>query len=234
MRTAITIVEEVVTGMNVFMNEHADEVLAGRVAAGDWAALSMLYDRYSQPVYAMAAHMLGSNDAEDVVQEVFLRLWQYAAQFDHRRGSFAPWFLAIARHEIIARLRRRGKDRQLAAIDDVDRLFASMPQPGPSVEELVWMKERSEFVLHALWELPTEQRRVLMLAYFGGFSQSAIAEMLEIPLGTVKKRVRLGLQKMRKSLVTNDPASMERIDPGLNGFHGRVPLVAGVSYDDGL
>jgi RNA polymerase sigma-70 factor (ECF subfamily) len=221
-------------GLEAIFNERADEVLAGRVAARDLDALSLLYDRYSQPVYAMAAHILGSNEAEDVVQETFLRLWQHAAQFDHRRGSFAPWFLAIARHEVIARLRRRGKDRQLAAIDDVDQLFASMPEPGPSVEELVWMNERSEIVMRALQALPGEQRRVLMLAYFGGHSQAAIAEMLEIPLGTVKKRIRLGLQKLRKSLGAGESAESEILFDGLNGFQPTHPLVAGVSYDDEL
>lgn len=221
-------------GSEAIMSERADEVLAGRVAARDLAALSLLYDRYSQPVYAMAAQMLGSTEAEDVVQEVFLRLWLHAGQFDHRRGRFAPWFLAIARHEIIARLRRRGQDRQLAAADSVDQIFATIPEPGPSVEDLVWMKERSEIVLQALRALPIDQRRVLVLAYFGGFSQSAIAEMLDIPLGTVKKRVRLGLQKLRLSLGTNELSAVKTVASGLNGFQRGVPVVAEVSHDDPL
>src|SRR5215208_3414135 len=86
--------------------EPTDETLVARVAVGDLAAFSLLYERYERPVYVMATHLLGAAEAEDVVQEAFLRLWRSAAQFDETRGRFAPWLLAIARHEVLARLRR--------------------------------------------------------------------------------------------------------------------------------
>jgi RNA polymerase sigma-70 factor (ECF subfamily) len=182
--------------------EPTDEVLVVRVAAGDLAAFSLLYDRYDRPVYAIAAHLLGSAEADDVVQDVFLRLWRNAAQFDETRGRFAPWFLAIARHEVLARLRRRTREQRLALVEDIDRLLASAPDPTPEVEEQVWQRERGDLILQALNELPLEQRRVLVLAYFGDLSQTTIAESLGWPLGTVKKRIRLGLQKLRQALAS--------------------------------
>jgi RNA polymerase sigma-70 factor (ECF subfamily) len=187
--------------------EPTDEALVARVVAGDLAAFSLLYDRYDRPVYAMASHLLGAAEAEDVVQEVFLRLWRGVDQFDERRGRFAPWFLAIARHEVLARLRRRSREQRLALVEDIDRLLAAAPDPAIDVEEQVWQRERGALILAALNELPPEQRRVLVLAYFGELSQTTIAASLGWPLGTVKKRVRLGLQKLRQALASHDAAA---------------------------
>lgn len=186
--------------------EFTDEALVARVAAGDLAAFTLLYERYKRPVYTMAAHALGAADAEVVVQEVFLRLWRRAEQFDERRGRFAPWLLAVARHEVRARLHRRTREQRLVLSEDIDRLLAGAPDPTIDIEEEAWRRERGELVLRALRALPSEQRRVLVLAYFGELSQATIAAALGWPLGTVKKRVRLGLQKLRQALAPRDDA----------------------------
>ena len=213
--------------------EPSDEVLVGRVAAGDLTAFSLLYDRYDRPVYAMAAHLLGVGEADDVVQETFLRLWHSAAQFDETRGRFAPWLLAIARHEVLARLRRRTREQRLALADDIDRLIATAPDHAIDIEEQVWRRERGDLILQALNELPPEQRRVLVLAYFGELSQSTIAASLGWPLGTVKKRVRLGLQKLRQAHAPRDVVSAGNGSASSDGQIGLVRPHDRVTVDDG-
>jgi RNA polymerase sigma-70 factor (ECF subfamily) len=175
----------------------SDASLAKRVADRDVAAFASLYDRYVREVYAMAAHLLGSADAEEVVQDVFLRLWERARQFEPRRGSFGGWFMSLARHRIVDELRRR-RTRELP-LADIEELLAGAQNAG-EVDEAVQQNERGARVLQALRALPAEQRQVLVLSYFGGLSQTAIAQSLGWPLGTVKKRVRLGLEKLRVSL----------------------------------
>src|SRR5438552_2003420 len=107
-----------------------DETLAERVARGDVAAFATLYDRYARRVYAWAAHLVGSAEAEDVVQETYLRLWDKAHQFDVRRGRFASWFMAIARHVVMGQLRRRTTQQLLIAADEIERVLADAAEPG--------------------------------------------------------------------------------------------------------
>lgn len=178
----------------------SDEVLIELVARRDADAFTVLYDRYSRPVYAMAVYLLGQAEAEDATQEAFLRLWSKADQFDPHSGSFQAWFMAIARHHIFRQLRRKSQRRQLAASDQVNQILASLPDPTANPEEDTWLREQGDQILQALAELPREQRRVLVLSYFGGLSHSTIAEHLDLPPGTVKKRIRLGLQKLRAAL----------------------------------
>ena len=180
--------------------EPPDEALARRVAERDAAALAALYDRYAPGIYALAAHMLGRAQAEEVVQEVFLRLWHKAGQFDAGRSSFGAWFMAVARHHVLDELRRHGHQQRLQGVAAVERALAEAADPAVDVEEAAFLREQGSALLRALNDLPAEQRRVLVLAYFGGLSQSAMAEQLGWPLGTVKKRVRLGLQKLRAAL----------------------------------
>jgi RNA polymerase sigma-70 factor (ECF subfamily) len=213
--------------------EPSDEALVARVAQGDVTAFSALYDRYDRPVYVIAAHLLGAGEADDVVQEVFLRLWRNAAQFEETRGRFAPWLLAIARHEVLARQRRRTREQRLSLADDIDRLIVTAPDHAIDVEEQVWRRERGDLILQALNELPPEQRRVLVLAYFGELSQSTIAASLGWPLGTVKKRVRLGLQKLRQALAPRDVVSAGNGSAASDGQIGLVRPHDRVSVDDG-
>ena len=176
----------------------SDAALIGRVAAGDLAAFGVLYDRYARDVYPFAAHALGRGPAEEVAQDVFVRVWQRAAQFDAARGSVAAWIMAITRHRVVDELRRSG--RRVSAVETIDELLTSAEDPGADVEEHAWLRERRRVVLNAVRELPDEQRRVIMLAYFGGLTQSEIAHELGCPLGTVKKRIRLAFEKLRASL----------------------------------
>jgi RNA polymerase sigma-70 factor (ECF subfamily) len=216
--------------------EPTDEALIARVAADDRAAFALLYDRYERPVYIMAVHLLGATEAEDVVQEAFLRLWRSAKQFDEQRGHFAPWFLAIARHEVLSRLRWRSRAQRLAVAEDVDRLLAMAPDPAIGVEAQVWRREQGDLILGALNTLPPEQRRVLVLAYFGELSQSSIAASLGWPLGTVKKRVRLGLQKLRQALAPREVTTDSIAGNGSNSSDEQViPARQGVwiPVDDG-
>ena len=178
----------------------SDEYLIAQVSQRDKGAFSVLYDRYAQPVYTMAVHLLGNADAEEIVQEVFLRLWNRAHQFDPDRGSFKAWFMTIARYRILDELRARGQQARRMVIDDVQHLLESVENPQPGVEQQVRLQEEGRRLLYALQALPLEQRQALVLAYFGGLSQSAIAEQTGWPLGTVKKRIRLGMQKLRRAL----------------------------------
>ncbi len=185
--------------------EPSDETLAARVAQRDVAAFSLLFDRYAQIIYVFAGHTLGTADAEEIVQEVFLRLWKHAAQFDPARGAFRSWFMAIARHQILDELRRRTQEQRLQVASEIDRLLAEATDPAVDVEEAAWLHERQDLLLHALGDLPAEQRRALVLAYFGGLSHAVIAAQLGWPLGTVKKRIQLGLHKLRAALAPHRP-----------------------------
>jgi RNA polymerase sigma-70 factor, ECF subfamily len=176
-----------------------DEGLAARVVRRDPAAFALLYDRYARPVYAMAAHLLGVAEADEVVQDVFLTLWQHAGQYDPARGPFLPWFMAIARYRVRAEMRRRSRD-PVSSVANVEAALARTVDPAPHVDQSLWEAEQGAAIHRALVDLPPEQRRVLLLAYFDEQSQSQIAATLGCPLGTVKKRTRLGMQKLRKAL----------------------------------
>ena len=180
--------------------EPSDEELAQRVAHGDVAAFATLYDRYARRIYVWSAHLLGSAEAEDVVQDVFARFWDKAPQFDARRGRFGWWFMAVARHHVIAQLRRRTLQQRLVAADEIERLLEGRPAGDAAPDDIAVSREGAEEMAAALATLPIEQRRVLVLAYFAGLTQSEIARITSAPLGTVKKRTRLGLQKLRDRL----------------------------------
>jgi RNA polymerase sigma-70 factor, ECF subfamily len=182
-----------------------DTTLVGRLSHGDVAAFETLYDRYAQEVFVLAAHVLGRDDADEVVQDVFLKLWLRAGQFDPARGSFTAWFMTIARHQVFDQLKHRRS--AVAVAEAIDDLLETAPDPRPGPGQRAWRAERRATVLAAVRELPAEQRRTLVLAYFGGLSQSAISELLGVPLGTVKKRLRLGLAKLRASL--SEPGQVE-------------------------
>ncbi len=190
----------------------SDEALVERVCRQDVTAFSQLYDRYARPVYVLAAGALGQMEAEEIVQEVFLRLWHKANQFQPERGSFGAWFMTIARHHVWDVLRRLHREPSLAA-ETIDQLLMESAISTANVEEEAWSQEAGKAVLHALQGLPAEQRRALVLAYFGGLSQTSIAQQLGWPLGTVKKRIRLGLQKLRSTLAARYGGVMYPVEP---------------------
>ncbi|MBI4218855.1 MAG: sigma-70 family RNA polymerase sigma factor [Chloroflexi bacterium] len=197
--------------------EPTDEALAAAVANRDQAAFEALYDRYARRVYVLGVHLLGAADAEEVVQESFVRLWQRAGQFDPARGPFKSWFMAVARHYVLNQLRERSRKDRLQTLDDVDTLLGNAADPSPDVSEQAWLGEQSARALEVLRTLPPEQRKVLVLAYFGGFSQTEIAEALVLPLGTVKTRTRLALEKLRSALVDEEPAKRAEPAPRTSG-----------------
>jgi RNA polymerase sigma-70 factor (ECF subfamily) len=177
----------------------SDESLMELVAAGDSTALAHLYDRHSRAVYGLALRMLATAEAaEEVVQETFWRVWKRAATFQ-RNSAFLPWMFGIARNLCIDELRRR-QARPVAASNNED-ILTTLTDQQQNVEQSTIETERRRLITSALADLPTDQREVIELAYFGGLSQREIAEYLQSPLGTIKTRIRLGLQKLKQTLL---------------------------------
>ncbi len=176
-----------------------DDQLIGRVAKGDRVAFDALYERYAAAVFGLAVRVLRDREsAEEGVQEIFWRVWKRASSFDRSR-AFAPWLFGIAHNYCIDELRRRRVRPQVVYEDDEHPILSEIPSEGDIGQDVVLSEQRA-LVRAALDQLPTEQRQALMLAYFGGLTQQEIADQLGNPLGTVKTRMRLGLQKLRALL----------------------------------
>jgi len=181
-----------------------DEALIARLAAGDRSALGLLYDRYAGPVYALVLRIIADRQvAEDLLQEVFLRVWQRAGTYQPARGRPLTWVLGIAHNLAIDEVRRRQRrPQEMEERDDatVDNLLATMPSEEPGPAEQAWARLRRAQIGAALEQLPPAQRAIIELAYFEGYTQSQMAERLGEPLGTVKTRLRLGMHKLRELL----------------------------------
>lgn len=184
-----------------------DLELVERMRAGDERALASFYDRWFPVVYGVVSRMLSSaDDVEDVVEESFWQVWRQAARFSDERGSVQTWVLTIARSRALDRLRatRRLREESIDTghVDAMESSLADAAEGGgvddPSVD--AELRERRRFVRAALATLPIEQREALTLGYFGGLSQTEIAERTGQPLGTVKTRMRLAMQKLRERL----------------------------------
>jgi RNA polymerase sigma-70 factor (ECF subfamily) len=177
----------------------ADEELMVLVQDGDSEALEVLYERHGGPAYSLAHRIMGERQAaEDATQEAFLSVWRTSASYDAARGSVRSWLLQIVRNRAIDALRRSSARGGRMDFDD-DGLLEAQEAPERTEAE-VSRRERASHVRGALRDLPRDQARVLGLAYFAGFTHSEIAELLNMPLGTVKGRMRLGLQKVRANL----------------------------------
>ena len=171
------------------------ELLHG-VARGDERAFAALYDRYSAILFGLLLRILHDRpEAEDVLQEVFLQIWQRASNFDAERGRPFTWLVTLARSRAIDRLRATGS-RERAA----QAAAGESPEPVADAEKEAARSEEGQVVRAALAEIPEEQRRALLLAYFEGLSQSEIAARLNQPLGTVKTRMRSGMMRLRELL----------------------------------
>ncbi len=184
----------------------SDEELLPRVARIEAASFAVLYERHSAAAYSLARRMLGASGAEDVVQEAFLNLWRNATMYDASRGAGRSWLLALVRNRSIDALRRQGADGRRIAMGELEARIAAEESVDLDVITDLARRERAERLRSALAALPCEQRRVLELAYFGGWTQAEIAEYLELPLGTVKGRTNLGLGKLRGVLGLVVPA----------------------------
>lgn len=175
-----------------------DEELLRSVARIEPAAFEVLYQRHGPGAFALARRMLGSQaHAEDAVQEAFVNLWRGAARFDPARGSVRSWLLTMVRNRSIDLLRSlRIHERHRITIVGLEERIAA----GDETEAELICREEATMVRSALAMLPPDQRHVLELAYYGGWTQTEIAEHFDMPLGTVKGRVRLGLAKLRSAL----------------------------------
>ena len=165
---------------------------------GETGAFEVIFDRHSGAAFSLAYRMCGRRGmAEDVVQDAFLSLWRSGARYDRARGSVRSWVLGVVHNRAIDAFRREVVRTGRDVSDDgaVERMPASH-----STEGEVQRRDEAQHVRSALGELPSDQRKVIELAYFGGFSHSQIAEMLKLPAGTVKGRMRLGLTKLRLAL----------------------------------
>ena len=177
----------------------ADEELMPWIAEKDPEAFEVFYDRHGGVSYSFAYRILGDRTAaEDCIQEAFISIWRSGARFDRTRGSVRSWTLSIVRNRAIDALRSKSGKAPKLTFDD-DAILEARPAEERTEEEAM-RHETADEVRGALTQLPGEQSKVIELAYFGGFSQSEIAGMLNIPLGTVKGRMRLGLEKIRGEL----------------------------------
>lgn len=178
----------------------SDEELISAISLGAEWAIESLYQRYHHYAYSLAYRILHeSTGAEDIVQEVFLSVWRKAASYQKQQGSVFGWLQAIVRNRAVDRVRSAAhRDYQWAPLQNENE--QNLPSGQRDVWEEAWQQEQGKLVRHVLQQLPLEQRRVIEMAYFEGYTHAEIAEQEHIPLGTVKGRMRLGLQKMKHLL----------------------------------
>jgi RNA polymerase sigma-70 factor, ECF subfamily len=176
----------------------ADEELMSLVAKGEARAFETIYERHCGAAFSLAYRMCASRSlAEDVAQEAFLSIWRAGGRYDRARGSVRTWVLGIVHNRAIDALRRTVvHERRRASDEGIEERFESRER----TEVEAARREEAETIRGMLDTLPAEQSRVIELAYFGGFTHSEIAEMLGAPIGTVKGRMRLGLEKLRGQL----------------------------------
>jgi len=176
----------------------ADEDLMQLVRRNDPRAFEVVYERHAGAAFSLAYRMVGrGNLAEDVVQESFLSIWRSGARYERARGSVRTWVLGIVHHRAIDQLRRSSvHDKRRASDEGIEERF----EAGERTDAEVARRDEAAAIRSAMDALPAEQSHVIELAYFGGFTHTEIAEMLQMPIGTVKGRMRLGLEKLRGRL----------------------------------
>ena len=176
----------------------ADEDVMQLVRRGDARAFEIIYERHSAAAFSLAYRMMGSRSgAEDVTQDAFLSMWRSGARYDRSRGSVRTWVLGIVHHRAIDALRRATvHDRRRSSDEGIEERFEAAERTDVEAAR----REEAGTVRVAMGSLPADQCQVIELAYFGGFTHTEIAEMLEAPVGTIKGRMRLGLKKMRAQL----------------------------------
>jgi len=174
-----------------------DEELIACLGRQDVDAFQTLYDRYGTLAYSTALRVVGDiHLAEDITQEVFLRIWRRPDRYVPQRGRFAPWLLSVTRNEAIDQVRSRGRRRRHEFL--VEQPERELPADGGQDPDLMAeLADERRRIRRALANLPVEQKRTIEMAYFGGYTQQEIAALLDEPLGTVKTRIRLGMRKLR-------------------------------------
>jgi RNA polymerase sigma-70 factor, ECF subfamily len=176
----------------------ADEDVMQLVRRGDARAFEIIYERHSAAAFSLAYRMMGTRSrAEDVTQDAFLSLWRSGARYDRARGSVRTWVLGIVHHRAIDALRRATvQDRGKTGDEGIEERFEARERTDVEAAR----REEAGTVRSAMRTLPSDQCQVIELAYFGGFTHTEIAAMLDAPVGTIKGRMRLGLKKMRAQL----------------------------------
>ena len=181
-----------------------DSALVAQAAAGDERGLGDLYDRYGGMAFSLACAIVGEQaDAEEVVADAFAQVWRSASSFDAARGSVAAWLATIVRTralDLVRSRKRRARVLEEAAVMTDEGETLVLAPSADATDRSAEVTEASTIVRKSLAELPPPQRRVIELAYFGGLSQSEIAAQLSEPLGTVKTRMRAGMDKLRQAL----------------------------------
>ena len=179
--------------MNPFQTQ-ADDALILLVAERNREAFIALYDRHAAKVYGLALRMLGEQmAAEEVTQDSFLKLWTRADSFSIKKGTLLAWLLTITRRTALDRIRLEDRRPEFSSPADPEDAWRLSPDPNSQTDEARWRS------LHfALQDLPVDQRQVIELVFYHGMSQSQIATYINTPLGTVKTRLRLGMEKLRK------------------------------------
>lgn len=182
-------------------NSSGDELLLKRIRSGDFEAVEELYNQYNRVAFALALRILSDPGlAEDAVQEVFLRVWKQPDSYDPTRGRFVTWLMSVVHNQCIDQLRK--KRRPVVSLDQEEsqERLNYLAEKAPGLEEEVWTKLKRETIRQALALLPEEQRKLIELAFFGGYTHNEIADSTGQPLGTVKSRIRQGLLKLKTIL----------------------------------
>src|ERR671910_2046099 len=212
----------------------ADEDLLSFVGQGDSEAFTILYDRYGRAAFSLAYRVMGERQAaEDLVQDAFLKLWRSATSYRPERSSVRTWLLSIVRNRGIDQLRSHATRRRTK---DWIEAFTPRSQPSEAFAE-TWRNSQRDRVRDALNTLPPEQLKVLELAYFSGYTHAQVSELLDVTLGTIKGRMRLGLKKMRDYFDHPKLTRRQEAGPGhkehVLGHHGRKDAwLPGREYED--
>jgi len=194
--------------MGVTATQESDAELLARVTRADEAALELLYQRYGAACFALARRLLDDAGlAEDVTQQVFLALWQ-GHGYNPARGAVSTWLLSVTHHKAVDAIRKEGRQRKIASHDPLTELATT---PGPDDE--AWRRLRAERTRAALRTLNAEMREVLLLAYYGGYTQREIADLTGLPLGTVKSRTLAAMNRLRTELSAVDDRAQDD-EPG--------------------
>ena len=191
--------------MSIFENgnsttELSDEALLKEIAGGAVWAMDSLYERYSRMLYSVAYRMVADHQiAEDLLQDAFLAVWRRSTSYSPQTGAARSWLISILHHRAIDHLRRMRRRSGIVEAP-LEELELDETTAFPDVWDEAWRSIKSSQVRAALMKIPTEQRLVIELAYFQGWTHAEIAEGTEIPLGTVKARMRLGLHHLKRVL----------------------------------
>lgn len=185
--------------MNEQESRDRDIELLRQIAAGDRSSFAEFYDRHSTLMFSVACKILNdSGEAEDVLQETFLQIWEKAAKFDPKLGKASSWAVILVRNKAIDRIRASQRRARLVEEAGVEQI--TIINVTDTANETVYGHEKANLINTAIVELPVEQRQAIELAYFSGLTQDEISKKLNQPLGTIKARIRRGLLKLRDQL----------------------------------